>query len=240
MFWRWPGLFRLYARDGQPHFWTKAPSPYRCPQPPHKTLSDGALLVEKIGKLRRKQYLETGTFKSLVPYFYVPKGTEDIMVVFNGTSCGLNGSLFALHFSLPTVTDLLRSVEPGSYQADSDYQEMFYNFLLHPSFRELAGVDVTHVRTREVWEVERKRCWERFCRNYFGQTDSPGRSIQMGVKGKQLALGDRIDPMNPYQWDHVEMNLPGNPSYNPTRPWVSKRRKDGCIASDSSVYVDDG
>jgi hypothetical protein len=34
LFWRWPGIFRSYARDGQPHLWTKVPSAYRHPQPP--------------------------------------------------------------------------------------------------------------------------------------------------------------------------------------------------------------
>ena len=170
----------------------------------------------------------------------MPKGLSDVRVVFNGTSCGLNDCLFALHFALPTVLDLLRSLDVGYYQADSDFQEMFYNFLLHPTLRPLAGVDISHVRTNAQWEEVRIRIWERFSRNYFGQTDSPGRSIQMGTKGKLLAMGDRHDPKNPYQWDSVSLNLPGSSAYDATKPWVSKRRKDGNIASDSSVYVDDG
>jgi len=177
--------------------------------------------------------------KGLVPYFYMPKGEHDIRVVFNGTSCGLNKCLFTLHFSLPTASTLLRCVDIGTYQADSDFQEMFYNFLLHPSSRLFTGVDITHIRTNETWEAERLRTWERFCRNYFGQTDSPWRSIQMSVKGKQLAYGDGTDPLNPYHWEKVHLNLPGDAKYDATQPWVSKRRHDGRLACDSSVYVDD-
>jgi hypothetical protein len=117
---------------------------------------------------------------------------------------------------------------------------MFYNFLLHPTLRPYAGVDISHVRTEANWELERIRRWEHFSRNYFGQTDSPGRSIQMGTKGKLLAMGDRHDPENPYQWDSVSLNLLGSAQYDAMRPWVSKLRKDGKIASESSVYVDDG
>ena len=189
-----------------------------------------------MGKLRVKRYLETGTVRSLVPYVYVPKGQHDIRVVFNGTSCGLNKSLFALHFSLPTVANLLRSVEEGTFQADSDYQEMFYNFLLPHSSRPFAGVNISHIQTNESWESER----ERFGRNYFGQTDSPGRSIQMSVKGKQLAYGNHTDSSNPYHWEKIELNLPGDCGYDATKPWVSKRHSNGRLACDCSVYVDDG
>lgn len=58
------------------------------------------LITDKISKLRLKNYLESGEVRSLLPYFYVPKGTSDVRVVFNGTSCGLNDCLFAFHFSL--------------------------------------------------------------------------------------------------------------------------------------------
>ncbi len=62
----------------------------------------------------------------------------------------------------------------------------------------------------------------------------------MGVKGKQLAMGNCLDTTNPYQWDPVELNLPWSASYDPHCPWVLKHRKDRHIASDSSVYVNDG
>lgn len=117
LFWRWPGIFWTYAWDGQPHLWVGEPLPYRCPQPAPKTPSDAQLVAHKVGKLRSKRYLEVGTLQSLVPYFYVPKGPRDIRVVFNGTSCHLNKYLF----SLPTISNLLHSMEARMYQADSDY-----------------------------------------------------------------------------------------------------------------------
>jgi hypothetical protein len=62
----------------------------------------------------------------------------------------------------------------------------------------------------------------------------------MSVKGKQLAYGDHTDPSNPYHWKNVLLNLPGDPNYNATQPWVSKRQWDGQLACDSLVYLDDG
>jgi hypothetical protein len=47
---------------------------------------------------------------------------------------------------------LLRSFDLNYFQSDSDFQEMFYNFLLHPDLRPFAGVDVTHLRSGEDWE----------------------------------------------------------------------------------------
>jgi len=53
-------------------------------------------------------------------------------------------------------------------------------------------------------------------------------------------LGDPNDSDNPFQWETVEMNLPGSANYDPSRPWVFKWcRKDGKIACDLFIYVDD-
>ena len=168
-----------------------------------------------------------GTVQSLIPYFYIPKGPHEIRVIFNRTSCGLNKCLFVLRFSLPAVSNLLHSIEVGTYQSDSDYQEVFYNFLLHRSSRLFTGVDVTHIRTDQPWELERLRCWERFCPNYFGQTDSPFCSIQMSVTGKQLAYSNRKDETNPYHWDTVILNHLGDSHNDATQPWFSRSRRTG-------------
>jgi hypothetical protein len=81
---------------------------------------------------------------SLMDFFCVPKGNDDIQIVYNGTSSGLNDVLWVPSFPLPTVNTLLRSVHPGTWMADTDLGKMFLNFVLHESLRELAGVDITH------------------------------------------------------------------------------------------------
>ena len=149
--------------------------------------------------------------------FYVPKGEDDIRIVFNGTSSGLNDALWAPHFGLPTVQHTLRSLMPGAHQADLDIGEMFLNFMLHDSLRQYSGVDLTHLRSEdqsnEEWEAERKKLYderERWVRNWMGTTDSPQRSIQMLLKAKTVAYGRKDNTANPYQWDSVQLNLPGS------------------------------
>eukprot|EP00956_Cyclotella_meneghiniana_P033568 scaffold97112_cov54-Cyclotella_meneghiniana.AAC.1 len=89
------------------------------------------------------------------------------------------------------------------------------------------------------WEAGRDQCWERWVRNWMGLRDSPGRSGQMMILAKELAYGDRHDATNPFQWDRVVLNLPGSEHYEPRLPWVFKLRKDGTVASEAYIYVDD-
>ena len=55
----------------------------------------------------------------LTHYLYVPKG-EDTRMVYNGTSSGLNNTLWDPHFALPTVASKLIAVEMGTYMADRE------------------------------------------------------------------------------------------------------------------------
>ena len=50
-------------------------------------------------------------------------GDTDVRVVYDGTLSGLNASLWAPYFPLPTIQSHLRIVEPGTYMADNDLGE---------------------------------------------------------------------------------------------------------------------
>eukprot|EP00984_Skeletonema_dohrnii_P022484 scaffold11603_cov72-Skeletonema_dohrnii-CCMP3373.AAC.1 len=121
---------------------------------------------------------------------------------------------------------------------------MFLCFNLGLNLRKYAGVDITHMRntnpeTQEEWERGRVRRFERWTRNFMGMKDSPYRSIQLMLVTKWMAYGDRLDKDNPYQWERVELNLPGSEDYDPTLPWVMKVRSDGHLACEIYIYVDD-
>jgi len=201
-------------------------------------------MKKKLDKVRQRLYIEPGAVIILSHMFYVPIGLEDIRMVYNAASCGLNDTLWAPHFGLPTVQQTIRSLLPEYYQCDMDIGEMFLNFPLHTSLRPYAGVDITHVRGKrgkeEDWEVGRERVWERWSRNFMGMTDSPYRSLQLVIVAKHVAYGDRNDDHNPFQWKLVRLNLPGSPDYDPSHPWVAKYRADGHVASDVYIYADDG
>jgi hypothetical protein len=75
--------------------------------------------------------------------------------------------------------------------------------------------------------------------NAMGLRISPYASVQGALRAKHLVLGDPTDAENPFQWDHIEENLLCAPDYDPSLPWIMKRRKDGRSASDMAEYVDD-
>jgi hypothetical protein len=96
---------------------------------------------------------------SLAHFFYVPKGESDIQMVYNGTSCGLNNSLFAPHFSLPVIQLVLRSLMPGYHSADIDIGEMFLNFMLGEEVRPYSGVDVSSIKAGKADAVQASDWW---------------------------------------------------------------------------------
>jgi hypothetical protein len=54
-------------------------------------------------------------------------------------------------------------------------------------------------------------------------------------------MGEQSDhEKNAFTLETVELNVPGSKGYRPGRPWISKRRRDGIIAADVLVFVDDG
>ena len=72
-------------------------------------------MQEKVVKVRKHYHIEPGFVKSLLHFFCVPKGLSDIRMVYNGTGCGLNESVWSPHFGLPTVRNTIRSLLPGYY-----------------------------------------------------------------------------------------------------------------------------
>jgi hypothetical protein len=200
------------------------------------------LMRAKVVKVRKLDYITTGTVRSVTHFFCVPKGDSNIRMVYNGTSCGLNANVWAPRFGLPTVMNTLCSLLPCYYQADLDVGDQFLNFKLHESMRAESGVDVRTVRSRdhmdESWEASRQGTWERWERNWMGLRDSPFHSIQWQIRLK--GTEDRRVLSNPFHWDRVEFNLPGSKGYRSDLPWVMKIRCDGHLATEVYVYVDDG
>ena len=74
----------------------------------------------------------------------------------------------------------------------------------------------------------------------MGLTDSPYQSLQLLIHVRFISYGKRKDQLNPFQWSHAKLNLPGEESYKPKITWVMKVRSDGHLASEVFIYVDDG
>jgi hypothetical protein len=128
---------------------------------------------KKVVQVRKRGYVSARPVVSGTHYFSVPKGLDDIRMVYNGMSCGLNDVLWAPRFGLPTVKQTLRLLLPGYLQCDLDVGEQFPNYYLHEDLRQYSGVDVREVRSTDPadadWEAERgPGPWERWDCNWMG------------------------------------------------------------------------
>ena len=137
--------------------------------------------------VRRWSYVRTGEVKSLTHYFSVPKG-EDIRMVYNRISSGLNSYIWATHFALPTVGSTIWAVKRGMIMSDRDIGEMFLNFMLSEEVRSFYGVDITNVRTEEEWEKHRSGGWEMWERKMMGLTESHYHTCQTLTWAKRIDM----------------------------------------------------
>jgi hypothetical protein len=73
----------------------------------------------------------------------------------------------------------------------------------------------------------------------MGATPSPYNAVLSFAWVEEIIRGNPSDDSMPFRWQKVELNLPGSKDYNPARPWVSKRRKDGRIVHGLVTFMDD-
>ncbi len=65
--------------------------------------------------MHQRGYITPGHVTSRTHYFCVDKGTSDIRMVYNGTSCRLNACLHAPHYGLLSVKHTLQALREGYY-----------------------------------------------------------------------------------------------------------------------------
>ena len=89
-FWHWPLFYCKRIRDGvEIMIEGKLPS-NRKNQPRIEDPQRYQKIGEIFHKVRKLQYVQPGPVKSLISVFDVPKEDDDIRLVYNRTSCGLN------------------------------------------------------------------------------------------------------------------------------------------------------
>jgi len=237
-FWRWPSAHRESMRKGHP-VWVKGDLP-KCkrPQPAEKDPSVRDMVRTKLSNVRDKGYIKPGRVVSLTGYFAVPKGVADIRMVYDASRSGLNEALWSPNFGLPTIESLLRGVTFDTWMGDIDLSEMFLNFCLDESLHEFCGVDVGPYFKRKGQKTK----WERWVRCLMGLKISPYVTIKGLLLGLEWVIGDITDKNNVFHWSRVRLNLPGDSSYDPRIPWVSKVKKvkgQWLLAALLVSYVDD-
>jgi hypothetical protein len=202
MFWNFPTDQQVPMRDGI-ILWMKGRlDPWLCPQRLPKDRDNLPKMIEKLCIAREKGYIDLGLVESLISFFDVPKGLTDIRMVYDGTKSGLNEVLRAPWFPLPTVDNLLRSVEPGTWMADNDVGEMFLNFVLHESVQAICGVDLTKYFPEGVPEGTQV-LWERWTRCTMGLRSSPYQACQGMMWALEIIVGNRNNSENVFCFERV-------------------------------------
>ena len=220
---------------------TLPPPVNRDQQPPYTEDAVRQLVKAKLENVIVKGYIELcdiTDIEAMMYMFHVPKGETDVRMVYDGSKSGLNASLWAPWFSLPTIDTMARWVIAGSWLADNDYGEQFLNFPLHPELQKYCGVDLTQLFP-ELTKPESQLVVGRWTRNAMGLRPSPYSSVQGALIAKHLIMGDPKDKSNPFTWEIIRLNLPGTQDYDATLPWILKMRYDGKLAAGLVQYIDD-
>jgi hypothetical protein len=223
----------------------KKPLP-RYHRPAQKPKSEQrAKILEKLKKVLERGYMkvhyDSHFIKSLIDSFPVDKD-GDIRMVYNGTSSGLNDALHAPNFWLPTPSSAARVLGVGYFMVDMDLGEMFLNFPLPAVLERYSGVDFGAFRKdlKEHFGNQKGKAWPHWARCWMGLTPSPYWAVRFFYFADEFARGNRWDPKNALKWDSIKLNLPGDPRFDPTLPWVMKWDSLGQkIAGDMLAFVDD-
>ena len=247
LFWRWPTTYQTEIRLGVAPMFIGPPPSAMDRQPPYTCAETRKQVLDKVGTVIGRGYIErvanVAEVHSLMYMFHVPKGLDDVRMVYDGSKSGLNKVLYAPWFYIHSVDMMCRSLLPGYWCADNDYGEQFLNFNLHPTLQKVCGVDLTQLLSPgKIAGTPRRGGDEimgKWTRCAMGLRPSPYVAVKGALIARRLILGDRKDTTNPFAWDRIRLNQPGDVDYRPDLPWIMLLRKDGALASSVCQYIDD-
>jgi len=228
-FWRWhPELHRI-ARDGFPvQISASLPNSFKKSRPPKSEVYKK--ILSKLSKSLSRGYLVPASFSkihNLIDFFAVPKA-EDIRLVQNGSSCGLNKAIWASNFWLPNASSMTRVLGYNYKAVDIDLGELFLNFPLDKKLVSYSGMDLTPYKDdllqfRRGSKVDVNRNFYVVNeRNWMGLRPSPEWSCRFYYLAEEFIRGNEKEIENPLRWDKVILNLIGNSDFNPALPNVFK------------------
>ncbi len=111
--------------------WVEKPLPrYTRPQAREQDLEMKEKVAAKLTNVQDKRYVCHGKVHSLTSFFWVPKGSTDICMVYDASKSGLNDCLWVPSFPLPSSASFTDQLEDTSWMMDLDLGEMFLNFPL--------------------------------------------------------------------------------------------------------------
>ena len=170
------------------------------------------MIKKNIDKVRSRRCIAGGTVLSLTDFFYVPKGKDNIRLVYDLTASGLNDDLWAPVFCMPLVDNVLDVATHLSWFGDIDAAEIFHNYKMLESMQPYAGVDVSWTKKGN------KIRWEKWTRMAMDLVSSPFSNIRIFPWAIEVITGNRKNSLNNFFWDVVIHNPPGTTSYDITMP----------------------
>ena len=205
-------------------------------------------ILSKLIKALKRNYptmAHPNSVYNLIDYFAVPKA-QDVRLVLNGSSCGLNKSVWAPNFWLLTSISMTRVLGYNYKVVGIDLGEMFLNFLLDPKLSYYSGMDLTPFKAEISKELpslrfpDDTRLFAINTKTWMGFRPNPEWACRFYYLAEEFVRGDERHLDNPLRWDSVILNLVGNKNYNPALPNVIKWKKNvRRIAGDIKAYVDD-
>jgi len=239
-YFRFPPFYQLMAKEGVRVYFEKAGPTSKSAQ---QNIGDEGLRAQvkkKLEKVVNRRYIIEAaiTLKSLIKYFSVQKGDDDIRMVYDATANELNDAVWTPSFWLPTVDSMIRALDSNSFMMDCDIGEQFLNYPLHRDVWPYTGLDLGPILSEKDLG-EGKARWYHWVRMLMGFKPSPYIAVKMTLIAEEVIRGDRHDEENPFQWTTIRTNLPGSDDYDPRVSWISKIRKDGRVAADLFTFVDD-
>ncbi len=111
----------------------------------------------------RRRYLVTTDIiiKLLIKYFAVPKGDDNVRIVYDATANKLNECVWVPSFWLPTIDTLVRALDENSWMMDRDVGDMFLNYQLHSLAMPFTGVDLSLLYESEDEAGPHWAVWDR-------------------------------------------------------------------------------
>jgi hypothetical protein len=223
-FWRWGEALPLsHVRDGILIF-VMVEIPWASSKQRGPAKHKAPLLASKLDKVVESEYIRKGPVKAFIDYFDVPKGPDDIRVVYHGSKSGLNAQLWTPRFYIPHGSSATNAMSFETHLTDSDVGEMFPNFPMDPKLRPHAGVDLRLLsHCLNIYEApisdEESESWERL---FMGMAPSPYIAIRIYYVAEEFCRGPASAKDNPMGYDEERLNLPGSADYNPSLPRVMK------------------
>ena len=191
------------------------------PQRQYNNPSASLKVINKMIKLVARGYMKEGVILALTSFFYMTKGKDDIRMLFDATVSGLKHSLWFPSFILPSMRSFLMMLVTEKHMVDLDVGEIFYNFWISLVLSKYCGVDLGSYLGHKK-EPQGTPLWMLWVRLMMGLMLSPYAAIQVLLWVSEVVRGDSSDPDNPFRWDKIRLNLPGDPSYSPAITWMSK------------------